>query len=80
MGAPEYTGIHLILKFAKPFLYSSVSFSATAVLFDWIKFDVWNQVVLVVLQSSYSRASHGSSKTFETGLKFSSIAYNTIEL
>ena len=29
-------------------------FSATAILFDWIKFDVWNQVVL---QSSYSRAS-----------------------
>ena len=30
----KYIGIHLILKFAKPFLYSSVSFSATAVLFD----------------------------------------------
>ena len=34
-------------KFAKSFLYFCVSFSATAVLFDWIKFDVWNQVVLV---------------------------------
>ena len=53
------------------FLYFCVLFSATAVLFDWIKFDVWNQVVLV---SCYSRATvepawHGSSTTFETGLR-----------
>ena len=29
------------------FFYFSVSFSVSAVLFDWIKFHIWNQVVLV---------------------------------
>ena len=38
----------------RPFLYFRVSFSATPVLFDWIKFDVWNQVVLM---SCCSRAT-----------------------
>ena len=41
------------------FLFFLFLFSATADLFDWIKFDVWKEVVLVgvVLQSNYSRAS-----------------------
>ena len=54
-------------KFAKPFLYFCVLFSATAVLFDWIKFDVWNQVVLVSCcsRTTFEQAYHDNSTTFQ---------------
>ena len=53
----------------------------TAVLLDWIKFDVWNQVVLVSCCSrvTVEPAWNGSSTTFETGLSeaFDSISRAT---
>ena len=59
-------------KFAKPFLYFRVLFSATAALFDWMKLVVWNQVVLVSCSSraTVEPAYQGSSTKFETGLSY----------